>query len=255
MTITLVGFIDDLFTGKQKNKDVHGDVNFRIGLRQRTKALMVIPAAIPLMVINAGHSMITLPFFGAINLGIFYPLFAIPLAVICVSNAVNMLAGINGIEAGMSATALYGLGVFAFMIGSWEAAAIALIGAVAFTAFLAYNWYPAKVFPGDSGTYLAGGLIATAVIVGNMEKFGIIIFIPWIIEAFIKLKGHFKGTCFGKLNKEGFIKPKNDKIESLTHVVMNAGNFREWQVSAVFILIEAAFVALAFGLYFMGALG
>ena len=245
-TIALIGFFDDIITKKTMTRDVHGDKNYRIGLRQRTKALLVLPAAVPLMVINAGHSTMAIPFIGTINFGILYPLFLIPIGVLCVANAVNMLAGLNGLESGMTTIALTGLGIYAYMNNETEAAIIALVGAAAFLTFLYYNKYPAKIFPGDTGTYLAGALIAAVVIIGNIEKFGIIIFTPWIIEAFIKLKTKFKGTSFGKLTKQGYLKPKNNKIQSLTHAVMNAGNYTEKQVVWILWLIEAAFVTTAF---------
>ena len=248
-TIALIGFFDDIMTKKTTTKDIHGDTNYRVGLRQRTKALLVLPAAIPLMVINAGHSTMAIPFIGTINFGILYPLLLIPIGVLCVANAVNMLAGLNGLESGMTTIALTALGIYAALNHETEAAVIAFIGATAFLTFLYFNKYPAKIFPGDTGTYLAGALIATVVIIGNMEKFGVIIFTPWIIEAFIKLKTKFKGTSFGKLTKKGYLKPKNNKIESLTHVIMNLGNFTEKQVVQILWLIEIAVTITAFLLW------
>ncbi len=251
-TIAIVGFFDDIFIGKKKTKDRTGTKEYRIGIRQYKKALMVLPAAIPLMVINAGYSSFQIPFLGPIEFGILYPLLLVPIGVLCVSNATNMLAGINGMEALMSAIALFGLGSFAFITGAGEAAVIAFTGAAAFAAVLAYAWYPSKILPGDSATYLAGAMIATVVIMGNMEKFGIIIFIPWIIEAFVKAKNKFAGTSLGKLTKGGYLKPMNGRVESLTHVVMNMGNFKEWQISLIFGFIELLFVLFAFGLYWIG---
>ena len=253
-TIALIGFFDDIITKKEVTKDIHGDKNYRIGLRQRTKALLVLPAAVPLMVINAGHSTMAIPIIGTINFGILYPLLLIPIGVLAVANAVNMLAGLNGLESGMTAIALIGLGIYGYMNNEIEASIIAFIGAAAFLTFLYFNKYPAKIFPGDTGTYLAGALIATVVITGNMEKFGIIIFMPWIIEAFIKLKTRFKGTSFGKLTKQGYLKPKNNKIESLTHVIMNSGNYTEKQVVWILWLMEAATVTTAFILWSIGAI-
>ncbi len=251
-TIALIGFFDDIITKKTLTKDIHGDKNYRIGLRQKTKALLVLPAAIPLMVINAGHSTMAIPFIGIINFGIIYPLILIPIGVLCVANAVNMLAGLNGLETGMTTIALTSMGIYAYLNNAIEASIIAFIGATAFLSFLYYNKYPAKVFPGDTGTYLAGALIATVTITGNMEKFAIIIFTPWIIEAFIKLKTKFKGTSFGKLTKQGHLKPKNNKTESLTHVIMNSGDYTEKQVVWIFWLIEAAIATTALILWNTG---
>lgn len=245
-TITFIGFMDDILTGRGKTLGLNGDKNFRIGMRQRTKALLVLPAAIPLMVVNAGHSTMYIPFFGLVNFGIIYPLLLVPIGVLAVSNATNMLAGFNGLEAGMGATALFGLGLYTNLIGAREASIVAFIGTACLLAFLYFNWYPSKIFPGDSGTYLTGAIIATVVIIGNIEKFGFIVFFPWVIEAIIKALQGFKATCFGKLTKEGYLKPKNDRIESLTHVVMSLGNFKEYQITTIFVFIEAGFVGLAF---------
>ena len=56
----------------------------------------------------------------------------------------------------------------------------AMLGAC--IAFLWFNWSPARVFPADVGTLTIGGAIAAAVIIGNMEKFGVILLIPAFYE-------------------------------------------------------------------------
>lgn len=252
MMITAVGFFDDIFIGKKKEMSRSGTYDYRMGLKQRQKALLILPAAIPLMVINAGHSSMVFPLIGAVEFGILYPLLIIPIGVLCVANAYNMLGGINGIESGMALIALTGLGLFTYMRGSYEASVISFIAAAGFLGVMHYARTPAKIMAGDSATYLAGALIATAVIVGNVHKFGIIIFMPWIIEAFIKLKSKFQGTSLGKLTDKGHLKPLRGKTESLTHFVMNAGNFTEKQIMIIFWLIEAGFVALAFLFYYTG---
>lgn len=245
-TITLVGFLDDLYTKKVKMKARVGHVDYRVGLKQWQKPLLVLPAAIPLMAVNIGHQALAIPFLGIVDFGLLYPLLLVPLALVCVSNATNMLAGLNGLEAGMGAVALVGMGIFALTKGSVDAAGLALVGAASLFAFLRFNWYPARVLPGDSLTYMIGALIASVAIIGNMEKFAIIAFVPWIAEAFLKAKGMFRGTSLARLERGNYLKPKNGKIESLTHVIMSLGNLKENQLVLSFVLLEAFFVALAF---------
>lgn len=252
MTITVVGFFDDMFVGKKKQTSRSGTRDFRIGLSQWKKALLILPAAVPLMVINAGHSTMVLPLMGAVNFGVLYPLILVPVGVLCVANAYNMLGAINGIESGMALIALAGLGAFSYITGADEAAAIAFIATAGFLGIMYYAKTPAKIMAGDSATYLAGALIAAVVIVGNIERFGFVVFLPWVAEAFIKLRNGFRGTSLGALNANGALKPLRGKTESLTHVVMNLGDFTERQLMVIFWLIEAACVALAFGLYFTG---
>ena len=78
-----IGFIDDILGWKK-------------GLKPWQKILMTLIIAIPLMVINAGHSTVNLPLFGLINFGIIYPLILIPAGVVGCTNGVNLLAGYNG---------------------------------------------------------------------------------------------------------------------------------------------------------------
>jgi len=248
-TITVIGFLDDIVVERSKTRDTSGTLEYRRGLRQWQKAIMVLPAAIPLMAINAGHTTMIFPFIGSVEFGLLYPLLLVPLGVLCVSNATNMLAGVNGLESGLGAVALAGLAVLALALGRTEAALIAVVGVSALLAFLYYNWYPARVLPGDSLTYLVGSVFVTAVIVGNIEKFGILIFAPWIVEALIKARHGFRATSLGQLTRQGYLKPKNNRIESLTHVAMSLGNLRERCVAAVLIAVEAAIVAATLGLW------
>ena len=62
-----IGFVDDLL-GWRKG-----------GLSRRTRLLLVAISSIPLMAINAGKHIISLPFDGQIDLGLFYPLLLIPI--------------------------------------------------------------------------------------------------------------------------------------------------------------------------------
>ena len=122
-----------------------------------------------------------------------YPLVIVPLAVLCCSNATNFLAGFNGLEAGMGVVLHFSLGVFALMSNRLAAAALALVFATVLVSFLRYNWYPGKVFPGDLN-YTIGAVAACVAVLGNMEKFAILCFTPWVIEAVLKALSGFKDT-------------------------------------------------------------
>ena len=170
----------------------------------------------------------------------------IPIGVVAVSSAVNLLAGFKGMESGMGLVYLFGLGTFAFINGN-VAAVIFFMAFAAVVGFIKYNWYPAKFLPGDSLTYLLGAIVASGVIVGNMEKFGMIVMIPFIIEFFLKLRSGFKASCLGKLREDGkLIPPYGKKIYSWTHIVMNIRPLTEKQVTLILILIELFFTILAF---------
>jgi UDP-N-acetylglucosamine--dolichyl-phosphate N-acetylglucosaminephosphotransferase len=246
LIITLIG-IFDVLTSLMKQKEGLGIFERlkRRGIPSWFYFFIPLPAAVPLMAVNAGVDFMSLPFIGRVELGLIYPLVLVPLAVLCLSNATNFLAGFNGLEAGMGLVLHLSLGMFALMSNKLAAASIALVFAAALASFLRYNWYPGKVFPGDLN-YTIGAVAACVTVLGNMEKFAILCFIPWIIEAVLKALSGFKAETFGILQEDGTVKPRDPQIRSLTHLVMKAGRFTEKQVTTILIGLEVAICLVAF---------
>ena len=202
-----IGFVDDILGWKQ-------------GLRRWQKPFLTLPVAVPLMVTNVGHATMTLPIIGGVNLGILYPLFVIPVGIVGAANGFNMLAGLNGLEAGMGLIILAALGVVAYTTGFTWVALIAFLAAAAILAFWLFNKHPAKIFPGDSFTYGIGALIAIVAIFGDMERIALFLFAPYVIEFFLKARYNFKIESFGMPSLDGTIAPP-EKIGSLTHIFMS----------------------------------
>lgn len=135
----LIGVLDDL-----------------LGLRQAVKAFLPMIAALPLVAIRAGHTVMTIPFLGRVDFGIFYPLLFVPLGITGAANAVNMLAGFNGVELGMGVAAMAGLSAVAWKARAATALALLFSGMGASLGVLLFNWYPARIFVGDVGTLSLG---------------------------------------------------------------------------------------------------
>jgi len=95
-----IGLIDDI-------------LGWKIGLNKKTRLIFLIFASIPLVVINAGESVV----FG-INLGLFYPLILIPLAIVATSSTFNFVAGYNGLEASQGILILSALAIATFLTGT-----------------------------------------------------------------------------------------------------------------------------------------
>jgi len=241
--ITIIGFFDDL----NRDEVITGKRIIRVGLKQWKKPLLTLPAAIPLIVVSAGVTTMSLPFIGPVNFGIIYPLFMIPLGVIVTANAINLLGGFNGSEAGMGIVYCLFLGLYAFLNSEIVSATIFLSTVGALIGFLIFNWYPAKILSGDSLTYCLGAVVASGVIVGNMERAGVIILMPFIVEFLLKLRSKFKASCLGKLRKDGKLDPPyGNKIYSWTHIIMNLGKLTEKKVTIILILIQIVFGLLLF---------
>ena len=205
--ISFIAFIDDI-------------VGWKIGLRKKTRIILVLFATIPLIAINAGKSIITIPFIGLIDLGIAYPLILIPIGILGATTTYNFLAGFNGLETGLGIIVLTGLSIVSYLLGNVWLFEISLIMVAALIAFLIFNYCPAKILPGDSLTYPIGGLIAIMSILGDFERIAVFFFIPFIIEFFLKLRGKLVKESFAKIDKAGNLDLRYDKIYGLTHLSM-----------------------------------
>lgn len=203
-----VGLVDDLLGWR------------RGGLSKRSRIIMMFFAAIPLMAINAGKSTMLLPFIGRADLGLVYPLFFIPIGVIGATTTFNFLAGYNGIETGQGIILLSSIALLTLFLGETWLTIIALCMVASLFAFLFFNFYPAKVFPGDSLTYSVGGLIAIMTILGNFEKIAVFFFIPYIIEFVLKIRGKLVKQSFGAPREDGGLDLKYDKIYGLEHLAI-----------------------------------
>lgn len=174
LIVVLIGIFDDL-----------------VSMPQQIKAFMPLLAALPLIVIKEGSTFMMIPFLGKINFGLLYTLVIIPLEVTIAANAVNMLAGFNGLEVGMGIIALGSLAIIAYLMGKISVLVILLAALGSLLAALYYNWYPAKILVGDVGTLSIGAIIAVAVIMGNFEIAGAILLIPYVVDFLIKAKNRF----------------------------------------------------------------
>ncbi len=210
LLLTGIGFMDDLM-GWRKG-----------GLSRRSRIILVLIAAIPLMAINVGKSKVLLPFIGILDLGIFYPLLMIPLGIVGATMAFNIIAGCNGLEAGQGILLISALGIVAYITGTPWLAIIAGCMVAALLAFMTYNFYPARVFPGDSLTYALGGLIAIISILGDFEKIALFFFIPYILEALLKIRGKLIKHSFGKPLPDNTLDLPYEKFYSINHIAIAA---------------------------------
>jgi UDP-GlcNAc:undecaprenyl-phosphate GlcNAc-1-phosphate transferase len=110
---------------------------------------------------------ITLPF-GTINLGIW----SIPVTilwVVAITNAINLLDGLDGLAAGTSfiiCLAMFGISLLNQNIGIALCSAI-LAGSI--LGFLKYNFHPASIFLGDSGAYFLGFTLSVLPLMGGLK--------------------------------------------------------------------------------------
>jgi len=190
-----------------------GLLDHLVGMKWKMKIFLPLLAALPLMIARVGHTTMQVPFFGTMDFGLTYTFVFVPLAVTAVVNMTNMFAGYNGLESGLTLVNCFWFAVVSFLINSQLTLVISIVLFFSLLAFLKYNWFPAKVFPGDVGTFTMGAVMASIAIVGNMERFAISLFSLYIIN-FLLLFYWTKFTNkpfkkFADVDKDGYLKPPN----------------------------------------------
>ena len=80
--------------------------------------------------------------------------------VVVIINAYNLIDGIDGLAAGIGLIASIVFGVFAFIASHYEMVILSFSLAGALLAFLKYNFHPAKIFMGDTGSLVVGLVLA-----------------------------------------------------------------------------------------------
>lgn len=174
----LIGFFDDYIKVVKKRN---------LGLTEIQKIVLQVAVAVvyllTLQLSGAATTVVNIPFFGQLDFGWFYWPFML-VAVIGFVNAVNLTDGIDGLCG--SVTMIYAAAFI--VIGGLNAlfatrlTATALAGAL--LGFLIYNFHPAKVFMGDTGSMFLGGAVIALAFMANQPLLLFIAGLLYFCEAF-----------------------------------------------------------------------
>lgn len=91
---------------------------------------------------------------------------------------INLIDGLDGLAAGVSTIALISLAIMAIIMGNPFVIATAAILAASSFGFLFYNFYPAKIFMGDTGALFLGYMISVLALLGFKNVAIISLIIP-----------------------------------------------------------------------------
>jgi len=238
---SFIGFIDDMYE-----------------TRWRIKVLTPLLGGVPLAVMRLGRTTILTPFglldfqaMGLLGLIFFYAII-LPFAVTASANAVNMFAGLNGQEAG--STVIMALALLLLTL-RWNKpiGSIILIPFVgALLAFLVFNKYPSRVFPGDVGTFGMGAVIACVAILADLERAAVIMFIPYFVNAVLFFIGKLKRIPpprEAQMNPDGTLPAPS--IWSLRSVLLRIHPMKEKTLVITMLLMIVVFTVagmLAYGI-------
>lgn len=123
------------------------------------------------------------PWDGAMSLGIFtYPVTV--LWIVGITNAINLIDGLDGLAAGIAAIASTTIGLIALYLGNAPVALVTAIVTGVLLGFLRYNFHPAKLFMGDSGSLLLGFFLATIALQGAQKgSTAVALLLPIVVMA------------------------------------------------------------------------
>jgi UDP-GlcNAc:undecaprenyl-phosphate GlcNAc-1-phosphate transferase len=139
------------------------------GLRAPTKLAAQAAAAGMLVVAGVQFSFFWLPGIGVVSLSIDLAALLTVIWTVAVINGVNLIDGLDGLAAGVTAIAAGALFVYAFQAQDGEPTVATLFPALVFggcLGFLPHNFNPARIFMGDSGSMLLGLLLASSTVSG-----------------------------------------------------------------------------------------
>ena len=191
-----IGFIDDYIKAVKKRN---------LGLTAMQKLILqflVAGAYLLTIYLFNGTTKSFIPFVGDVEIGLFYyPLSAI--LIVGVVNAVNLTDGIDGLNGSVTFFAAIFFMLIAGYIGRMGASIIAASLAGACLGFLVWNFHPAKVFMGDTGSLYLGGFVCALAYALDMPIMLILIGLTYILEMFSVILQvlYFKATKGKRLFK------------------------------------------------------
>jgi len=195
----LVGFLDDFFKLKFKRN---------LGLTSIQKALLQMAvSAIYLYLLYRADVMtcdLYIPFVNVVFHihPIVYIFFAMFVIVGCV-NAVNLTDGVDGLCGSVTVPVMVFFTAVAIAMGKYDLALLpaSLVGGL--VGYLFYNWHPAKVFMGDTGSLFLGGIVCGLAFALDMPIVLILVGLVYIVETLsvILQVGYFKLTHGKRLFK------------------------------------------------------
>jgi UDP-GlcNAc:undecaprenyl-phosphate/decaprenyl-phosphate GlcNAc-1-phosphate transferase len=189
---------------------------------------------------NLNVEFINLPFGGKLSFG----LLSIPFTmvwIVGITNAINLIDGLDGLAAGVSSIALFSIAGMAVVMGNMYVAVIALIVAAGSIGFLFYNFHPAKIFMGDTGALFLGFIIGVLSLLGFKNVTFISLIVPIIILG-VPISDTFFAIVRRVINKQPISAPDKSHLH---HCLLRTG-FSHKQTVLLIYAMSALFGLAAF---------
>ena len=171
-----LGFADDYVKVVKKQ-------NLGLTAKQKMAGQLLISAAYlaVLYIGGATSTILHIPFIGQLDIGLLYYPFAM-FVIVGTVNAVNLTDGIDGLCSSVTFVAAIGMMIVATILGITEMNLLAGALAGGCLGFLCWNFHPAKVFMGDTGSLFLGGMICAVAFGVKMPMLLLFVGIIYIVE-------------------------------------------------------------------------
>tara|TARA_Y100001933_G_scaffold215613_1_gene222365 strand:- start:10 stop:1083 length:1074 start_codon:yes stop_codon:yes gene_type:complete len=240
-----IGYIDDFLSIKNKTN---------LGLKSKEKFILQTIVTLLLLSFAAQNNLISsnIRLFNNITIDFHEIIFPVAfLTIIGLSNAVNLSDGLDGLVAGCSSLAFFGLGTeillanneefFSFCILCYSMSGLCL-------GFLKFNKYPAKIFMGDTGSLSIGAILGVICVLTGSYFTGFLVCGIFIIETLSVMIQ----VLFFKITKKLFGKGKRLLLMSPIHHHFELAGFSEktivdyfWKIN-VFLVILGIVLKISF---------
>jgi len=226
-----IGFLDDFTKLKYKRN---------LGLTSAQKAMLQMAVSAIFLYVMYRSGMDTSLYIPFVNVSfrlhpLLYIFFAMFVMVGCV-NAVNLTDGVDGLCGSVTIPVMIFFTMAAIALGKYDLAVLPASLAGGLAAYLVYNWHPAKVFMGDTGSLFLGGVVCAMAFALEMPLILVLVGIIYIVEtvSVILQVGYFKLTHGKRLFK----------MSPIHHHFEMCG-WKEEKICGVFTAVSAVMCVLA----------
>ncbi|WP_430790334.1 glycosyltransferase family 4 protein [Virgibacillus flavescens] len=183
---------------------------------------------------------INLPFGGQIEFGFFSSIVTI-FWIVGITNAINLIDGLDGLAAGVSSIALFTIAGMAVLMGDVYVSTMALILFFSTMGFLKFNFYPAKIFMGDTGALFLGYMIGVLALLG-FKNITIVSFVIPIFILGVPISDTLIAMVRRRINRQPMSSPDSSHLH---HRLMKSG-FTHKQTVLFIYSLSAMFSISAF---------
>ena len=181
---------------------------------------------------------LNLPFDGHIDLGILGYLFTI-IWIVAITNTINLIDGLDGLAAGVSVIALFSILIVASLNNQFIIVSLSVILIGSILGFLVFNFYPAKIFMGDTGSLFLGYCISIISIIGLLKSVTMFTFIIPVIILAVPIFDTFFAIVRRILNKQKISAPDKSHLH---HCILAMGV--DHRTTVIIIYLYSAFFGI-----------